>query len=170
MKEITRPSTSRANSGKCNRVDCGSHTCEVQICDILTCNKKTCDVLECNGLVSAQIVRPANLPDLVPVETNPLFCNLDNQGRLIVTVKNQGASSASPTVTRVIFENVVDPGNAIFDQFTPVLAPGEKVDLDPVPVPPVTGTDINFTITVNFGNLIIESNTDNNTVSGACIG
>lgn len=155
---------------------CEIEACETHICIALKCNDFQCDDDDCtalscdNYLIVDIITCPADLPDLVPVEMNPLFCTLDDRGRLIVTVKNQGTAHATPTVTRVLFSNTVTPGRAVCDLFTPGLDPGEQVDLRPVTIPPVTTTDINFKIIVNFNELVPESNTENNTVSGRCVG
>lgn len=152
---------------------CGSNECAGQTCTDEICGAHDCNVVACKLGVQFGTDRPGGtieLPDLVPVETQPLYCLLDSQGNLIVTVRNQGAAVAPPTITRIIFLDAVDPESSIVDRFTQSLGPGEQVDLDPVQIPPVSTTDVNFTITVDFNNVADELNEENNTVSGRCIG
>src|SRR5687768_13010321 len=51
-------------------------------------------------------------PDLLPVNPNPGagpegYCNTDNEGRLLITVKNQGTAEAPPSITKVSFSSDV---------------------------------------------------------------
>jgi hypothetical protein len=80
-------------------------------------------------------VQPSRLPDLVPVK--PLgtpgtvgFCKLDSQGRLLVSVRNQGSADAAASTTRVEFF----PGGPRLLPTQP-LVPGRFVDLPPIDMP-----------------------------------
>jgi len=104
-----------------------------------------------------------NLPDLLPLRTERSYCRLDAQGRLIVTIKNQGEANAPASTTRVAFD-----GGAAADRATPALAVGAQADLEPVPLPPGEGTIV-FTITADVVGAIREMNEPNNTVIGSCL-
>ncbi len=105
------------------------------------------------------------LPDLIPVpDPAGSFCRW-RDGRLLVTVKNQGAGPAGPSTTRVDFGS-----HGTVDVPTPALAPGASVDLL-VDVPPgCFDPDCDFRITVDALNQVVESNEGNNTASGTCLG
>jgi len=104
-----------------------------------------------------------NLPDLLPVRTERSYCRLDAQGRLIVTIKNQGEANAPASTTRVLFE-----GGAAVDRATPALAVGAEANLEPVPLPGGEGTIV-FTITADVMSVIREMNEPNNTAIGSCV-
>lgn len=110
---------------------------------------------------------PQVLPDLVPVpDPRPgiNFCKL-KEGKLVVTVKNQGSGSAGPTTTEVDFGRY-----GKFSMPTPALAPGASTDL----VFEIPGgcynPDCDFEITVDSMSAVMETNEVNNTGSGTCIG
>src|SRR6266545_4845549 len=46
---------------------------------------------------------PHAKPDLLPIARDNDFCRRDDQGRLIITVKNQGGADADACTTRVDF-------------------------------------------------------------------
>ena len=106
------------------------------------------------------------LPDLVPVpDPTGSFCRRDNQGNLIVTVKNQGTAGAGPSVTEVDFSGFGNVSNP-----TPQLLPGASVDLL-FPIPSgCFDPDCDFRIIVDANHQVVESNEANNTASGTCIG
>ena len=110
------------------------------------------------------------LPDLAPVpdpEPGIGFCRVDERGRLLVTVRNQGAADAPASTTRVHF---LVPGKTV-DLPTPSLPAGASVTLPPVEFPVgCHNPDCDFTIRVDAKNEIIESNEANNSGSGTCIG
>jgi len=116
-------------------------------------------------------LRPAQvgLPDLIPVpDPRPGvgFCRLDEQGRLLVRVKNQGTADAPASTTTVHFA----PGGS-FDLPTPAIPAGGTVDLPPLPIPgPCYNPDCNFRIVVDSKNEIVESDEGNNFASGLCLG
>jgi len=105
-------------------------------------------------------------PDLVPVpDPTGSFCRRDNEGNLIVTVKNQGTAGAGPSVTEVDFL-----GFGKVSIPTLPLLPGASVDLlFPIPFG-CFNPDCEFRITVDVKNQVIESNEANNTASGTCRG
>ena len=109
------------------------------------------------------------LPDLLPVpDPRPGvgFCRRDDQGRLLVTVKNQGTADASASTTTVVFS----PGGS-FDLPTPPIPAGGTVDLPPLAIPPSCfNPDCNFKIIVDSRNQVLESDEGNNFASGTCIG
>lgn len=110
--------------------------------------------------------RPARpLPDLVPVpDASGFFCRL-RDGKLVVTVKNQGAGPAGPSTTEVDFFR-----HGRVSLPTPALAPGASTDLL-VDIPPgCFDPDCEFRITVDVLNTVAESNEGNNTANGLCIG
>lgn len=119
---------------------------------------------------------PADLsgkPDLVPVPQilsfNPPvfdFCNRDDQGRLVVAVKNQGTADATASETEVSFL-----GFGAISQITDPLSVGDSVNLFfTIPVG-CFNADCDFTITVDSKNQVDASSEEvNNTVDGRCIG
>jgi len=102
-----------------------------------------------------------NLPDLVPVERNPGYCTLDDQGRLIVTIGNIGDVSAEASTTLISFDSQT------FIRPTPQINPGEEAQLDPIQLPNV-GETFMFTITADHPEDIDEINELNNTGIGSC--
>jgi hypothetical protein len=109
--------------------------------------------------------REVNLPDLVPVpDPNGSFCKRKEQ-TLIVTVQNQGAGPAGPSVTEVDF---IAYGKVLVP--TPPLSPGASVDL-PVAIPAgCFDSDCEFRITVDVNSQVNEANEGNNFASGVCLG
>jgi hypothetical protein len=110
-------------------------------------------------------------PDLVPERRTDSegaqgFCRRDNQGNLVVRVRNQGNG------------DVVDPSTAIV-----VFTPGGPRSSPTAPMPAGSFTDVifqipsgcfnpdcSFTITVDANGNIDESMERNNTADGICIG
>ena len=103
------------------------------------------------------------LPDLMPVETEPKFCRRDAQGRLIVTIGNEGDGAAAATTARIAFAN-----NAPVLRSTPAVAPGGQVDLAPVEIPIEGEGIITFTLAADDDTEAIESDEFNNTAVGIC--
>ena len=103
-----------------------------------------------------------NLPDLIPVARNPGYCTFDDQGRLIVTIRNIGDVPAESSTTLVSF------GSQTFMRSTPQLNPGQEAQLNPIQLPDV-GEAFTFTITADNPKAIAETNELNNTVMGSCI-
>jgi hypothetical protein len=105
-------------------------------------------------------------PDLVPLSGGYAgFCNVHDD-RLVVTVHNQGAGAAGASTTRVAFGNLGQSSQA-----TPPLSPGQQVELE-FPMPPgcYGSSDCGFSITVDQGNQVEESDEGNNAVTGNCVG
>jgi hypothetical protein len=102
-----------------------------------------------------------NLPDLVPVERNPGYCSLDNQGRLVVTIGNIGDVTAEASITLISF------GTQTFNRSTPQLNVGQEATLEPIVIPDVDET-FTFTISADHPEQIDETNKLNNTVTGSC--
>jgi hypothetical protein len=105
------------------------------------------------------------LPDLVPVpDADGSFCRRRDM-TLTVTVRNQGAGPAGPSVTEVdflAFGRVSLP--------TPPLGPGTSVDLL-FPIPPgCFDPNCEFRITVDANNQVVEADEGNNSASGVCVG
>jgi hypothetical protein len=108
--------------------------------------------------------RQAGLPDLIPLpDPQTAFCKRDDQGNLIVTVKNQGSADAGASTTTVHFA----PGGT-FSQPTPPIPAGGSVDLL-FPIPPACfDPDCSFRIIVDSASQVIESDEANNIASGTC--
>jgi hypothetical protein len=110
------------------------------------------------------------LPDLVPVPSpggppgQAGFCDKDQNGRLIVRVRNQGTAPAPQSITRVVFDDAPDQPR---DVETPVIEVGTIVVLPGIELPPGVAVEF-FTITVNANDDFPELNKDNNTARGRC--
>jgi CARDB len=103
------------------------------------------------------------LPDLVPVPDEAGLC----QGDRVISfrVTNLGTGSAGPSTTTVDF----GPYGTI-SLPTPALGPGQDVPFQ-VPIPAgCKDPDCEFTITVDAGNAIAETDEGNNVLRGVCRG
>ena len=107
-----------------------------------------------------------DLPDLRPLpDSLGHFCNTTKDGKLIVTVKNEGAGAANASVTKVDFFS-----HGVFTMPTPALAPGATTELlFDIPLG-CYDSDCNFKITVDVNVEVSESNETNNVADGTCIG
>jgi hypothetical protein len=122
-----------------------------------------------NGCAVPQKSLP--LPDLVP-STSPGqdnitgFCKgVGKTVKVVVSVKNQGNAGSPISTTTVQFA----PGQS-FNLATPAIPPGGSAHLDALNIPAACfNPDCNFTITVDSGNQVKESNAKNNTANGRCI-
>jgi hypothetical protein len=119
--------------------------------------------------VAPRRLAAAGKPDLVPFNPNPQsgpagLCRRKD-GKLVVTVKNQGAADAGSSTTMVDFANV---GPA--SQPTPAITSGSSADV----LFDVPGAcfrpDCGFRIVVDSGNEVDETDETNNTANGACPG
>lgn len=109
-----------------------------------------------------------NQPDLVPQPRRSRdFCVRDAEGRLVVTVKNQGESDAGSSITRVTF-----PKGQVVTVPTPAIRANESVQLSPIPIPSgCFDPDCSFTIQVDSDDQVDEEfGEGNNTAQGVCIG
>lgn len=105
------------------------------------------------------------LPDLIPVpDPSGSFCRR-REGKLVVTVKNQGAGSSGPSTTEVDFFR-----HGKVSMPTPALAPNTSTDLLFAIPPGCFDPDCEFRITVDVMNDVAESNEGNNTANGTCLG
>ena len=112
-------------------------------------------------------------PDLVPVRNGAdvNYCNVDDQNRLVVCVKNQGGADAPASTTRVEFKWGGTESQTV-DLPTPLIIP-HNTECIPTNVEFPMGCfdpDCGFTITVDYGNAITESNETNNSADGLCLG
>lgn len=104
--------------------------------------------------------------DLIPVpDANGFFCRFSRDGRLQVTVRNQGTGQADASVTEVDFFRF-----GKISMPTPPLAPGASVDLFFAIPPGCHDPDCDFKITVDAANQVTETLETNNTGTGLCIG
>jgi len=112
-------------------------------------------------------------PDLIPVRdgADVNFCDVDDQNRLIVHVKNQGAAEAPPSTTRVEFKWGGTESQTV-DLPTPLIAAGATQDIPTETEFPMGcfDPDCGFTITVDVNNDVAESGEANNTADGLCLG
>jgi hypothetical protein len=119
--------------------------------------------------VAARSPETSGKPDLVPVNPKPSdgrlgFCRGD-PGKLLITVKNQGAAPAGASHMTVKF-----PVGAPVSVNTPVLPVGVPVDL-PVTIPfGCFQPDCPFEITVDSALEVDESDESNNVADGYCLG
>jgi photosystem II stability/assembly factor-like uncharacterized protein len=119
--------------------------------------------------VSPRRVGPASKPDLLPLNPNPErgtagLCRLKD-GKLVVTIKNQGIADAAGSTTTVDFAN----SGPVFQPISPIRA-GSSVDqLFDVPGS-CFGPNCTFKITADSRNEIDESDETNNIANGLCPG
>lgn len=107
-----------------------------------------------------EIVRP-DLPDLIPLPGERGFC--EESGVISFIVRNQGVGAAGPSTTTVDF----GPYGTI-SLPTLALAPTQDVPLQAAIPPGCFDPDCEFTITVDAGNVIAESDEGNNIIQGVC--
>jgi hypothetical protein len=120
---------------------------------------------------------PPPVGTLVPIHSNSPtpFCHRDDQGRLQVTVYNQGAMDSIASTTSVRFDcgNTNDCSSPIVVEAAtePLTSFGGSIDfLFDIPnacFDPATNL-CSFEIFVDAGNVVIESNETNNVRAGAC--
>ncbi|MGH7570743.1 MAG: CARDB domain-containing protein [Gemmatimonadota bacterium] len=160
-----------------------SHGTMVLDCDFIldqfaSANADLSDVLEgfvvLEDLESTRAIRVAvvyttlhkqlhDRPDLIPVSTADRFCDLDDQRRLRVTIRNQGERRADPSTTRLELRGVTTR-----DLATPALDPGQQAQLEPVALPRGEGT-FRFRIDADVAGFVAESNELNNRARGSCL-
>jgi hypothetical protein len=108
--------------------------------------------------------------DLVPHELKSQFCNKDLEGRLLVSVANNGSGDAAASSTDVHFFpsgiGTITPVTVL----TPPIPRGFIATLDPIVIPSFCGGDCSFTIRVDSKSDVTEANEANNSAGGECIG
>ncbi len=112
--------------------------------------------------------RPLLLPDLVAAAT----CTTEEQPNLrqvlVVVIRNAGTALAGASVTKVEFTS--GSGPRVFELKTPVLWPGGSYE-HRVTIPSgCFDPDCGFSITVDPGNSVRESNEVNNASHQNCLG
>ena len=118
----------------------------------------------------ARLRRIANpgLPDLLPVNPRPPdtggFCRLDQQGRLIITVRNQGTTAAAASLTTVNFSG----GGTGSVNTTP--AGGVANIIVSIPSTCFVASQCRFQIVTDSALQVEESNESNNIADGLCLG
>lgn len=103
-----------------------------------------------------------SLPDLLPVRKGAGYCTRDDQGRLLVTIRNAGEVAAEASTTQVAFGS----GSSV-TRPTPPLEPGAEMTLEPIPLPSGEGT-FPFRIEADQTAHVMESDELNNRVQGFC--
>ena len=112
-----------------------------------------------------------NGPDLVPERRAASqgaegFCRIDDEGNLVVRVRNQGNEDVFENFTTIV---QFSPGGPQSKTTAPMPS-GSLTDVSFVIPTGCFNSDCNFTITVDTGGDIDESIEDNNTAEGICIG
>jgi hypothetical protein len=111
-------------------------------------------------------VRRLAQPDLVAIpEANGNFCRRDDNGKLIITVQNQGLADAAASITRVEFSNGEHQLIA-----TPAIPAGTSVNVLATFPPGCFRPDCTFRIAVDSTGFVSESNEFNNAAGGTCKG
>jgi hypothetical protein len=115
-------------------------------------------------------------PDLVPANApgNPTFCERDEAGDLRIYVKNQGDADAPSSEVEVQFFNVqpgVSPKVRAQGGTGPLAAGETSTAVISVEIPEdCFNPDCDFEISVDIVNEVKETDEQNNSVQGACIG
>lgn len=110
------------------------------------------------------------LPDLIPQQsTDTTYCNINEDGKFVARVRNQGPGNSTPSITRVTFST--QQGDVVHNLATPPLFPGTIAELDPVDFPPLCfQPDCFFKIEVDVDATITETDETNNTAESLCLG
>jgi hypothetical protein len=118
--------------------------------------------------IDVEEVRPKLIPgqvDLLPVPTQGSFCRRNSSGRLVVTVRNQGPDAVGASTTEVDFGDFGSLSKA-----TPGLAAGASVNLTFTMPDGCFNPDCDFTISVDNGNVHMETDELNNEADDLCLG
>jgi subtilase family serine protease len=113
---------------------------------------------------------PTERADLVPAKApgSNFYASIDNEGKLVLYVKNQGTGDAAASTTTVEF--LYDPGQTV-DLATPAIAAGDTVELAHTAIPGgCFNPDCSFRITVDSQEKITESSETNNTAEETIVG
>lgn len=114
-------------------------------------------------------------PDLVPVKApgNPTFCESDETGNLRIYVKNQGDAEAPSSEVEVEFFLAPGQSQKVRAQGAtgPLKAGETSTAVISVEIPASCfNPDCSFKITVDILSEVKETNEQNNSVQGTCIG
>lgn len=141
--------------------------------------KQTLFLLFLGALTIAVVGGCAAKADLVAIKlpgsgTDPIaYCDLDDNGDLLITVKNQGTKTAGSTTTDVLFTSL-RTGVVGVSLYTPALRSGQASILEPIDLDDLPSScfqpDCHFTITIDYSVDVDESNEENNTAEGYCLG
>lgn len=106
-------------------------------------------------------------PDLVPANPGNWvgFCDIDNSGRLVVHIKNQGLETAESSYVEVDFASFGD-----FVKLVPAIPAGNTATVTFNIPSGCFNPDCGFEITVDIYDEVDESNELNNSEIGNCIG
>ena len=116
----------------------------------------------CNGATAPDLV-PESRTDGMGAET---FCRRDDAGNLVVRVRNQSNADVLVQTTTVV---VFSPGGPRTG--TTASMPGGSFADVTLPIPAECfNADCDFTITVDSDEAVDESDEDNNTADGICVG
>jgi len=103
-------------------------------------------------------------PDLIPApDAQGNFCRI-RDGKLVVTVRNQGTGNAGASTTHIDFSSGTST------EATPPIPAGGSVDLLLAIPAGCFQPDCSFRIRVDSASVVTESDEGNNTAGGACIG
>lgn len=109
------------------------------------------------------------LPDLIPIENpNGGFCTLDDEGQLVITVRNIGNEEALPSVTTVEF--LLTNSTIVTEMPTSDLPINTSTDLTFEIPGACFNADCDFVIRVDAQDDLDEVDEANNHASGECIG
>ena len=111
--------------------------------------------------------------DLIPVNPMPDigsngYCRINDEGQLMVTVKNQGNMAANGFDVTIEFSSVTTGAQPSIQGID--LQAGESKDLLFDVPDSCWRPDCSFTIIIDPANLIKEGNEENNIAVGICIG
>jgi len=111
-----------------------------------------------------------SLPDLVPDNPPGMagYCNVDDSNNLIVYVKNQGDDDAPESLVKVQFN--LSSGVQEFSATVEALPIGVTKSVSFAIPFGCFNPDCDFTITVDSGENVLESQELNNSANGSCVG
>jgi hypothetical protein len=111
-------------------------------------------------------VRRLALPDLLPApDAKGNFCRRDENGRLIITIQNQGLADAGASITRVDFAT---GGFQLIT--TPAIPAGRSVEVLATFPPGCFRPDCTFRLAVDSTGFVSEASEGNNVAGGTCKG
>jgi hypothetical protein len=103
--------------------------------------------------------------DLIPHQVDLGYCTIDDEGLLVVNLKNKGTAAAGPSTTRVRFI-----GNGTASTVTPPIPAGDTSSVRFAIPNGCFNPDCDFEITIDANDTVVEANERNNRVEGGCVG